>query len=75
MTRRLIPAILDRSQAMLSESDDSVTYAMYFSLTMYTSLCCMNLYWFSLMVKGLLSFFSKPKASDEKKEPETKKEQ
>jgi len=35
----------------------------------------MNFYWFSLMVKGLLSFFSKPKASDEKKEPETKKEQ
>lgn len=46
---------------------------MYFSLVMYTSLCCMNFYWWSTMVRGMLKFFSKSKAAE--KVEEIKKEQ
>lgn len=67
VTTRLVPAVLDRSNAMLSDSTTIVHASMWFSLCMYVTLCAMNFYWFSLMVRGLVKALLKPKTKKEEK--------
>jgi len=54
---------------MMAECDSVTVALMWFSLTMYITLCGLNFYWCKLMVMGLLKFaFKKDNKKQEKQE-------